>query len=368
MSDIQEPRRTRIKLIYEGKDISRDIAPFLLSFDYTDKASGEADDIQITLEDRDGLWRDPWFPSKGDKIAASIITENWDEGSSRSLYCGSFEVDEIEVSEPPMTVSVKAVSAPRSTSMRDESKNKNWEGYKLSGIAGDIAGKAGMSLEYIAEKDPQYDTRNQVEQSDMSFLMKLCSDSGLALKVTDEKIVIFDEEEFEEKAAVSSLKRGDYRIISASLKTKMAGTYKAAHVAYSDSLEDEKFEVYEDDETIDGDNGQTLEINQRVRGRGEAEELAKGKLREANKKEVTGSFTMAGDLGLVAGLNLSIEGYGKFDGKYFIESAKHSYSGSGYTTGVEIREGGPSKKAKKDKKTKESTVKPQLGGNFSVYK
>ena len=56
---LQEPRKTEIMLIYEGIDISRDIAPFLLSFEYTDKSSGESDDLQIQMEDCDGKWRDP---------------------------------------------------------------------------------------------------------------------------------------------------------------------------------------------------------------------------------------------------------------------------------------------------------------------
>ena len=51
MENIQKSRRVKIELIYEGADISEDIAPFLLSFEYTDKSSGECDEIQITLED-----------------------------------------------------------------------------------------------------------------------------------------------------------------------------------------------------------------------------------------------------------------------------------------------------------------------------
>ncbi|MDR1510840.1 MAG: hypothetical protein LBS53_14545, partial [Synergistaceae bacterium] len=309
----QKSRRTRVKLIYEGADISKDIAPFLLSFEYTDKSSGECDDLQISLEDREGLWRDPWFPEKGSRISATIITENWDKPEENlSLYCGSFEIDEIEISEAPMTVSIKAVSAPRSTNLRDEAKNKNWEGYKLSGIAGDIASNAGLSLEYLAPKDPQYDTRNQSKQSDMAFLMELCRDTGLALKVTDDKIVIFDEEEFESHSATTKITRGDRRILSMSVKTKMAGTFKKAQVRYNDTESDETFNVYTEDGIVG--SGQTLQINQRVKNGAEAEDLAKSKLHEANKNEVTGSFNLVGDLSFAAGVNIEISGYGAFDG------------------------------------------------------
>ena len=351
-ANLQEPRKTEIKLIYEGADISRDIAPYLLSFDYDDKAGGEADDLQLALEDTEGNWRDPWYPEKGDRIEASIVTHNWSgPDESQSLFCGSFEIDEVEIAEPPMTVSVKAVSAPRSTSLRDQAKTKGWEDYTLSRIAQEIAGNGGLSLEYLTSKDPQYDRTDQIAVPDLKYLLGLCTDAALALKVTDEKIVVYDEEEYEGKPPVTTLKRGDMRIKGMNIKTKMAGTFKAAKVKYSDSAEDvTHISLVEDDSAPD--NGQTMETNQRVKSEGEAEALAKGRLHQANKKEVTGSFTLAGDLGLVGGVTVAVEGYGKFDGDYFVESAKHSYGDSGYTTTVSVREGGPSKKKKKGRKGK----------------
>ncbi len=48
LAEIQEPRRTEVKIIYEGANISRDIAPFLMQFDYDDKSSGEADVAPLT--------------------------------------------------------------------------------------------------------------------------------------------------------------------------------------------------------------------------------------------------------------------------------------------------------------------------------
>jgi phage protein D len=351
LPEIQDPRRTHIQLIYEGTDISKDIAPYLLSFDYTDKSGGESDDIQIMLEDRDKLWHDPWYPEKAAKITASIITENWSApDESKTLYCGSFEVDEIEVSESPLQVTIKATAAPRSSNMRNESKNRNWEDYKLSGIAGDIAANAGLIIEYLTSKDPQYDTRHQTEQDDLSFLQKLCLDAALSLKVTDTKIVIFDEVEYEGHAAVSTITRGDSRILSMNIKTKLADTYKSAKVKYKDTEKDVTHISLIDDGGVQ-ESGQALQVIQRVRSKGEAEELAKSKLHEANKREVTGSFTLAGDLGLVGGVNVDVKGYGKFDGTYFVESAKHSYGDNGYTTQIEIREGGPSKKKKRGKKS-----------------
>ena len=50
-------RKFQALVKYDGKDISNDLEPYLKSISYTDNMSGEADDLQITLMDKDGLWQ-----------------------------------------------------------------------------------------------------------------------------------------------------------------------------------------------------------------------------------------------------------------------------------------------------------------------
>lgn len=49
-----EARRILTIIKYNNKDISADISKYLKSISYTDNLSGEADDLQITLEDKSG--------------------------------------------------------------------------------------------------------------------------------------------------------------------------------------------------------------------------------------------------------------------------------------------------------------------------
>lgn len=71
----------------------------------------------------------------------------------------------------------------------------------------------------------------------------------------------------------------------------------------------------------------------------EAAALAKAKLREANKGEISASFTMAGDITLCAGLTIKVKGFGAFDGKYIIEQARHTISKSaGFQTQISLRQ------------------------------
>ncbi|MDD3036000.1 MAG: hypothetical protein PHO93_03710 [Candidatus Saccharimonadaceae bacterium] len=354
MPDFEAPRIAVLNLVYEGTDISADIAPYLLSFTYTDKASGEADDIQIVLEDKDSRWIGNWFPNKGDTINASITLFNWDKNNQNiKLPCGSFEIDEIEISYPPTVVTIKGVSVLVTTSAVGQKKTTAWESLNLKSIANEIAQKNNMKLFYDAALNPIYERKDQVKTSDLTFLQNLCFDAGLAIKCTSSQIVIYSEEEYEDKAPVATISKGDARIISVSLRSKTAGTYSKANVAYHDPIVDETIEAEASSEDAP-DNGKTLEINQRVKSQAEAESLAEEQLRQANKNEVSGRIDLTGLPNVVGGSVVVLSGWGKFDGKYFVESAAHTYSESGYLVSIEINETGASKGGKKAKNKKVS--------------
>jgi hypothetical protein len=326
-------RRARLKLTYNKTDISEDLAPHLVNFSCTDHASGKADDLQITLEDKAGLWRADWVPEKGATVEAVIQAQNWEKTGLEELPLGTFEIDEIESSGPPETVKVKAVSVPVSSSLRGEDKNKAWEKTRLSVIAGDIAAGAGLELFYDTDDDPEYDRVEQTEQSDLAFLVKLCEDAGLSLKVTSQ-IVIFDDTKYEQLEPVITITRGVSPVISYSATSSTRDVYSAARVEYKGGSQKEEIRY-----TYSPPNrpatGKTLVINERVTSIAEAERLARKRLRQKNKEEVRFSLTMMGNIALVAGVTVMIQGWGVFDGKYFIEEATHK--GPGYTTSLDLR-------------------------------
>ena len=228
-----QARRARVQISYNGKDITKDLAPYLKSFEYTDNAEDKSDEVQVTLEDRDLLWCGDWYPEKGATIEATIIVTD-DSGETR-LPGGSFEIDEVESDGPPNEVKIKAVSVPLSSGIRHDKNSKPWENVKLSAIAGDIAKKAGMQLTYESSDDPEFDRVDQVRQGDLAFLQSLCQRTGKALKVTNKKIVIFDEEQYEKAAAVVTLKRGESNIKSYRFASKNLSPYKSATNEYHDA-------------------------------------------------------------------------------------------------------------------------------------
>lgn len=350
--DSHPARYAEVVIIYEGKDISRDIAPYLISFSYTDNASDKADDISITLEDKERLWCDDWFPSKGDTIKASIVIHDWDEGNkTESLPCGTFEVDQIECSGPPNQVSIKAVSTLVSKPMRQEKHTKAWENTNLSTIAGDVANKNGLTLFWDCPEDPKFERRDQVEVSDLEFLSGLARDYGIAVKVTDTQLVCYDEEEYESHEPVGTLSFGDKKLLKWSFEAKTNGTYKGSKLQYHDPVKNKTL-VCSSDECYHAEgSGRTLEINQKADNQDDAKRIANKRLRQANKKEITGNITLMGDLRFVGATNIKISGFGQFDGDYVIEKATHSV-GDSYTTKLDLNMGRESKEKKKSKKKK----------------
>jgi len=55
MSDKNMARRTDVEINFDGTDITSSIRPYLLSVTYTDNEEDEADDLQIRLQDREGV-------------------------------------------------------------------------------------------------------------------------------------------------------------------------------------------------------------------------------------------------------------------------------------------------------------------------
>ncbi len=329
-----EPRRVEVSLTYNHTKVSSDIARFLLSLTYTDNSSGQADDLQITLEDREQLWANGWVPEKGDTISAQLTALNFNgEGSRETLDCGFFEIDDFEMSGPPNIVTVKAVSAAVSAALRGEESTRAWENIRLRDIAQDMAAKAEMGLQYLAEYNPRYKRRDQTEQSDLAFLLECCEKAGLALKVTNDNIVIFDEEQMEAQAPVMTIEKGKSNVLRYRFNSRSRDIYRACVVQYKDPSTGQTFKhIYEPPNAPV--TGQLLKINERVEDAEEGKVLARKRLREKNCKENMASLTLVGDVRLVGGATVLVKNWGSFDGKYYVTRAQHSLNG--YTVSIDI--------------------------------
>ncbi len=415
MSDISMPRRTKVKLVFDGVDITQDIEKKMRSVQFTDNEEDECDDLQIIIEDADYTWLTQYlnavteaavtdaeasgggthtvvrgdtlwgiaqkylgsgsryteifeanrdkiknpnliYPgqvftipgseskdkgeehkNKGLRIQAVFVAENWhSDGNDKVLDCGEFALDNISVSGPPNVITFKAKSIPSDTSISQTKKTQGWEAYSLSRIAQEIAGRAGVKCMYESASDPFYDRVEQVRQSDISFLSKLCHNAGISLKVTAGIIVLFDQEQYEKKSEVLTIEPG-CGYDSYKLKTGQCDTeYGLCVVKYTDPVTRKTYSGKYKDPEAESD-AQVLTLNMRVSSNAEAAALAKKMLRMKNKFEKSCDFTFPGNPELAAGQTVMLKGWGMFNGKYIISKTTHAVANGGYTTKITLR-------------------------------
>ena len=271
-------------------------------------------------------------------ISATIVQKNWhDNGKDVMLSCGTFELDSVDASGPPTKITLKGTSIPYTSTMRTARTNRAWENCNLKAIAEQIGQEAGLQVMYLAENNPVYKRKEQVQKSDITFLQKLCKAAGLALKVTIMTVVIYDAAEYDGKPPIKTITYGSSDYLSYKLGTSLHDTaYTSCHVSYTDPDSKETIESTYTPDSKDG-TGQVLEVNEKVNSTGEAYELAKKRLREKNTQQFTASFSMLGDVQLVAGATVRLRGFQSFDKKYKITKATHKLTG-GYTTDIELKQ------------------------------
>lgn len=327
-------RRTQLSITYDGVDISADIAPYVLSFTYTDTEGGKADDLQLRLEDRSGLWRSGWYPQKGAKLTAAITAYAGEE--KKRLACGTFAIDELNVDGPPSTVAIKAVSSLTAKGFKREKKTRGWEKITLQAIAAQMAADHGMTLFIEAMEVPRYDRVDQRAESDLAFLKRLCEEVDFNLKVAEEKIIIYESKTMEARPSAATIALGP-QLKRYSFSDKTLEIYRACEVSYHDPARDQD-RIYRYDAPDKPPVGQVLKINRRVESQAAAIELAKKSLRRKNKMEQTGEIVLPGNPAFLAGINITTSGFGVFDAKQFVTEARHSYARtSGYETAIKFR-------------------------------
>ena len=127
-------RRTSVDIAFDGTDITKDIKPYLLSVVYTDDTDDLADDLKIEVQDRDGVWLEEWLVEAVEAaasgklpISAVIKPESWNKETQEELKTGAFELDSVDASGPPATVTISASGLAFSSGMRQTKKSRAWK-------------------------------------------------------------------------------------------------------------------------------------------------------------------------------------------------------------------------------------------------
>ena len=314
------------QLFYNHKNITEDVAIYVLSVEYTDVEHGESDEIQIIFEDTEKLWQSSWLPAKGDTLRLYIGYKG-----QKLLNCGIFEIDEIEFESPPDIMIVKALATGIKKPLR-QNNSTGYENKTLKQIAKEIADKHGYSLIGDIE-DVRVERITQNQEKDLSFLKRLAEEYGYIFKIAENNLVFYDVRKLEGAKSSKILYKQDLTHIN--LKEKTSKNYKSVVVSYNNPKTGKKVTATAKNTNVT--KGDTLKINVRCENKQQAILKAKAALAKG-KDTIEGSIEMAGDPNQVAGLNVEIKDIGYFSGKYHITQARHRIDKqTGYKTFSEIK-------------------------------
>lgn len=323
-----KPRQAEVDLYYNGAAVKTVIDEYITGISYTDPASGAADSLDISINDRARQWITAWMPISGDTLSAKISLSGDDAGGI-PLDCGFFVLDKFEFGGWPVTGTISAVSTPADGGFMATVRTQNWEGVTIKEIGTEIAARAGLKLAWdVSGADFIIKSVEQSEQTDSDFFSSLCETYGLEVKVYRQKIVVYDREAYKGKAPVRTI--GTESLISWSWSKDMAGTYTGGEYTYTDISTEADIAVSV------GNGKRILKQSGKADSRADAERKIRAAVNKANHGSTKLSASIIGDAQLVSAQCVTVVGIGRLSGKYYIDSITHNISGSGYTMDLEM--------------------------------
>lgn len=321
-------RSVALDVRYNNNPFAGQVGADIESLTYVDNAADNSDSIDITLNAQDSKWIYGWMPDKGATLRPRIRGFNWErEGDNRIIECGLFVLDDVNYSDAPTTLQVGGVSKPSDSDFSELEREVIWKNTSIKRIGESIAARYGLAFTYDAD---DYDIEcDEQDGTDSSYYNQLCKNYGLILKVYARRLWVYDREKYKEKRAVRTFRRSQIRPGSFNYSTTLSGTYTGGYFNYTDA-----------DKDIDivcsvGGGSHTKSVNRRATSVYDASVQLCAELNGANHGTTKIRFGVDGDWLVSAGNTICISGFGKLDGKYFVDKATHKVSKNGFTSDFE---------------------------------
>ncbi|MFZ1418298.1 MAG: contractile injection system protein, VgrG/Pvc8 family [Burkholderiaceae bacterium] len=320
---------------YEGKDITTDLKHYLLGISYTDYLGGQSDELQLEFEDVDGRWIRAWYPEQGDALSLSVGDQ-----FTGMVSWGSFEIAEIEYEHPPSTVTIKALSTGITRANRTL-QPKAYEKTTLEKVVRTIAARLRLSVTGTVVDIP-IERITQYQESDVEFLSRIAREYGHTFKIVDKTLVFHANVELSKQEPVAVLNPADIKRIR--VRDLIKGVPDEAVVTGYDAKNKQKRQARRKAKPRrpNAKRPTTTDTLHIVANRGESDQQmaarADAALDEAQQSQVAGTFSMVGNVKLVAGQVIQLKGYGKFSGKYLVKRAHHEIKkSSGHEAELEVK-------------------------------
>lgn len=308
-------------ITYNGKDISKTLAPYLNILVFEDTVEGESSSLEIECENVDRLFSNGWYPEKGATLTASI----------GRMQCGTFTMDEIELSGPPHVIRMKALTNIVTKKALKTKRSKAHEGMTLLQIAHKTAAANGLTV-FGTIPDITIERVSQRRSTDLKFLRKVSWDYGIVFKVRDKQLVFTYLPDLDKRPAALSLDITD--LTNYKITDKTDKTYKATKVRSHNPKTRKTIVGNANITTLSNNDGvdytqvtaaDTQVVHKKVENQQQADAMANAYAYRANSWQQSGTIDAPGNEAAIAGNNTELCGLGAAgSGVYNLTKVTHT--------------------------------------------
>ncbi|HWJ69138.1 MAG TPA: contractile injection system protein, VgrG/Pvc8 family [Sphingobium sp.] len=320
------------RIMLDGKDLTSRLRPRLIELSLTEKRGGEADQLDITLDDADGKLA---IPKPGVRLQLAL---GWAQGSDVTVGLidkGDYIVDAVDHGGAPDVLTLRARAADLSSGVR-ERQEKSWRDTTLGAIVRDVAGRNKLTPRVAAKlAGVAVASAVQSRESDLAFLRRLgkehdavatikagaliFSPIGAGMTPTGKAI----------PAATIQRRDGDGHRFSIETQEEVTGI----EASYHDLGSGKKKKV------LAGAKGKTRRLSRAYPTEAAAKAAAQAEQRRAGRMPMKLSFNLAlGRPDLYPERRVTVRGWKpEIDGtQWLIAQVAHRLGGNGFTTSLEM--------------------------------
>lgn len=333
------------RIVADSRDITALINDRLLLLRTSDKPGMESDEFELRIDDRNQAVS---LPVRGAKIEVYL---GYDQKLAR---LGSYTVDEVEVTGPPDTITIRG----KASDMRGSGKTTrsgSWEGVPLAQIVRDVAARNGWTpVCSVQTKVARIDQNNE---SDFNFITRLARQYDCTAKVADGKLLVMPRQAGQSASgkalAMITITRAD--VSRYSFKFGDRSSQKAVKTKHQDKKSGALAVIELSNDEAPAGLPAVHTDRHIYPDKGAAEQAAKARLAAFNRSTAGVRLEMVGRTDLFAERRINAQGFkAGLDGEYLVDSVEQVFTQAGWTTTVECNGGkqGKAKAAGKKKKEK----------------
>ena len=324
-------RKPIYQLVVNGKDISHIVRPLLMRLSLRECRGGEADQLDLTLDDSQGNLA---LPPEGADVSLQLGYEH-----AGMVDKGTFKVDEVEHSGAPDVITIRCRSAELRTTLRQRA-SASWHGVTLGQVVRDIGAKNNLPVnmdDALASIKLQH--VDQTNESDVHFLTRIGRQYDATATVKKGRLVVLP---------IGSTKNASGKEMASITLDRSDGDQHRYHVAARDSYTGVKAYWHDPKKAkrsgaVSGKEGNVKRLRDTYATEADALAAAQAEQARIARGQATFELTLAvGQPSLMVQTPVRVRGFKpEIDGTgWIIKTVEHSLDDNGLTTRMEMERSG----------------------------